>query len=38
MLVDAIRGVIVVPRQVILPTELVIRESCGGLAATRAEV
>ncbi len=31
MLVDTIRGAKVEPRQVILPTELVIRESCGGL-------
>ncbi len=31
MLVDTIRGVMVNPRQVILPTELVIRESCGGV-------
>jgi DNA-binding LacI/PurR family transcriptional regulator len=29
MLIDAIRGLPVDPRQVILPTELVVRESCG---------
>jgi DNA-binding LacI/PurR family transcriptional regulator len=30
MLIDSIRGLTVEPRQVILPTELVVRDSCGG--------
>ena len=31
MLIDAIRGVHIQPRQVILPTELVVRQSCGAV-------
>jgi LacI family transcriptional regulator len=36
MLIDAINGLPLEPRQVILPTELVIRESCGALLGRRS--
>ena len=38
MLVDTIRGKKVEPRQVILPTELIIRESCGGVEGDAGSV